>query len=546
MAKRKTNLVIDPEFKAMIPPLTDAERASLEASIKADGVTSPLVAGVIGGKLPMVLLDGHNRYEIAKRLGLDVPWATALEFPDRAAAKAWMFEHQIARRNLSVDQVVMLAAMRGLATDRGTATMRARAADLVAEASAQIANVTAGKVSIAFAWNGTAAGRAHAARLKAEREARRPLPTGAPYVVPEGHELERRSTNTKDGVEIGAWDKTRIASTDPGFDPELHGHLVKRTATARDAGGNVRLQWVATAADEKAREDAMRAAWARHVDLYRGFAGVSVAPASTDAETITLYPLGDPHIGMLAWAPESGDHFDVKIACRELLATVRQLVSAAPPSKRAIVCNLGDFMHAQDDANRTPGHGNPLDGDGRYAKVLDAGHTLLRGIVDAALERHAHVTIRNLPGNHDPRVAAELAMWLGAVYERDPRVTVAEAYAAHQYDRFGCNLFGWHHGDRTPGSELPAIMATDRAEDWGQTTERVWHVGHVHHMTRKESPGCVVETHRTMAGRDAWHAGRYRAGRSLSAITYHEAFGETSRATVNLARVRAALAGKAA
>jgi hypothetical protein len=134
-------------------------------------------------------------------------------------------------------------------------------------------------------------------------------------------------------------------------------------------------------------------------------------------------------------------------------------------------------------------------------------------------------------------------MWLRAVYENDPRVTIEDAYAAHQYDRFGKVLIGWHHGDRTPMSELPAIMATDRAQDWGEAEERIWHCGHVHHKNKdKEHPGCVVETHRTMAGRDAWHAGRYRAGRSLSAITYHKEFGEVSRQTVNLARVRARLA----
>jgi hypothetical protein len=163
--------------------------------------------------------------------------------------------------------------------------------------------------------------------------------------------------------------------------------------------------------------------------------------------------------------------------------------------------------------------------------------------VDAALAKHEVVIVINLPGNHDPRVAAELAMWLRAVYEREPRVQIRDAYRAHQYERHGCVLLGFHHGDRSKPGELPAIMATDRASDWGETTERVWHCGHVHHLTRHETPGCIVETHRTMAGADAWHAGKYRAGRSLQAITYHSQFGEESRDTVSLARVRAAMKG---
>lgn len=371
-------------------------------------------------------------------------------------------------------------------------------------------------------------------------------PPDDPHYIPEGHELAGVSTLTGPEGEVrGEWSKTRVAGADPTPLPEGFGPPASISRLTR-GDGSVVSEWQTFKPDEITRAQAMAAAWERHASLYAGLAEPSTAPAHVDADLITLYPLGDPHIGMLSWEPETGDHFDVKIATRELLSCVRLMVAAAPPSEQAIVCNLGDFLHAQDDSALTPGHGNKLDVDGRFAKVLDAGHALLRGIVDAALERHARVTVRNLPGNHDPRVAAELAMWLKAVYERDPRVTVADAFAAHQYDRFGCNLFGWGHGDRGKTSELPAIMATDRAADWGETTERVWHVGHVHHLTRLETPGCVVETHRTMAARDGWHAGRYRAGRSLSAITYHREFGEVTRATVGLARVRAALKGRAA
>jgi hypothetical protein len=519
----------------MIPPLSDAERIDLERSICAYG----------GAREPIdvwqgLIVDGHNRYAICKEHGL--PFTTrAVAFADRDAVKAWMFEHQIARRNLSEDQIVMLAAMRGIPTDRGTDIKRRQAATLAVAGKG--AEVLGGKVSLLSVHN------KHLRSIGAlPPRAYTPRPPRGPSTkpnIPVGHELAGVSTLTgPDGELKATWDKTRIHGSDepPQAIPEHH-HIKKQSVMQRPDGTTV-VQWTSTAADEVAREHAMREAWARHAAMYAGLAAPTPAPtlAACAADMCTLYPLGDPHIGMLSWAPETGDHFDTRIACRELLACVRIMVEAAEPSERAIVCNLGDFMHAQDDANMTPGHGNKLDVDGRYAKVLDAGHVLLRGIVDAALVKHARVSVRNLPGNHDPRVAAELAMWLKAVYEREPRVTVEDPYAAQQYDRHGAVLIGWHHGDRAKPAELPAIMAVDRAKDWGECTERVWHTGHVHHLTRKESPGCVVESHRTMAGADGWHAGRYRAARSLCAIGYHKVFGEVSRATVNLARVRAALA----
>lgn len=530
-------LLIDPELAALIPPLSPMERADLERAIVDAGCAREPI-DTWRTRAGLVIVDGHNRYSICRAHGL--PYTTrAHAFPDRAAVRAWMFDRQIARRNLSEDQIVMLAAVRGVTTTRGTTLKRERAAALAALDAAAYARVLTGAATIAIAHND-----ARGPRVRPPRG-----PSTAP-AIPVGHELAGLSTLTgPDGEPRGAWAKTRVAGADdPPHDAVPEGHLIRSTSTMVRGDGTTVVQWISASADEAAREEAIRAAWARHAALYAGLADPSPPPppppdADADApdDMLTLYPLGDPHIGMLAWAPESGDHSDTAIACRDLLACVRLLVRAAEPSARAIVTNLGDFLHAQDDANVTPGHGHMLDVDGRYAKVLDAGHVLLRGIVDATLAKHAHVCVRNLPGNHDPRVSAELAMWLRAVYEREPRVTVEDPYAAHQYDQHGVVLIGWHHGDRTKLAELPAIMAADRPEAWGATRERVWHTGHIHHLTRHESPGCVVESHRTLAGPDAWHAGRYRAARSLVAIGYHARFGEVSRATVNLARVRAAL-----
>lgn len=366
-------------------------------------------------------------------------------------------------------------------------------------------------------------------------------PRGPGGGIPAGLELAGKSVRTDaDGNPTGGWDLMRRAGGDEPAVAIPAGHHLKSSAIAQRGDGSVIMQWSKWDQPAADREAAMLAAWERHAAVYAGLYAPTPAPdpAGLDSELLTLYPLGDPHIGLLSWAPETGDHYDLNIGTRELIATVRRMVACAPPSHTGMIVNLGDFLHAQDDSNVTPGHGNKLDVDGRHAKVLDAGHACLRAIVDAALQKHERVIVINLPGNHDPRVSAELAMWLRAVYEREPRVVVRDAFRAHQYERHGNVLLGFHHGDRCKPGELPAIMATDRATDWGETQERVWHCGHVHHLTRHETPGCVVETHRTMAGADAWHAGKYRAGRSLQAITYHSQYGEVSRATVNLARIR--------
>jgi hypothetical protein len=514
---------IDPEFERLVPPLTTAERNALEASLIAEGRALDPIKVWRG-----LIVDGHNRFCICEALGLPYE-VDRLKFKNRGEVKAWMLKHQAARRSLTRDQLLVLHLMHGQDPPPGSTAGEAAVAE-EAIAKGLGPDLISGRLTVRQARN----------RLKPKP------PRGPTKYIPAGHETSGLSTLTgPDGEVKATWIKTRVAGADePEWDPREHSHLLKKVAIQQRGDGTIAVQWNSWAADERLREDAMREAWARHASFYAGLIAAVPGPLVRllDKDMITLYPLGDPHIGMLSWAPETGDHFDVAIAVRELLECVRQLVEGAASTYECIITNLGDFMHAQDDSNKTPGHGNQLDVDGRHARVLDAGHAVLRGIVDLALTKHHIVRVRNLPGNHDPRVSAELAMWLRAVYENEPRVIVEDAYAAHQYDVFGKNLFGWHHGDRTPGKELLAIMAVDMAKEWGETLFRVWHCGHVHHKSAdKEHPGGVVETHRTMAGRDAWHAARYRAGRSLTAITYHKEFGEDGRKTVGLARVRAAL-----
>lgn len=87
-------LNIDPEFKALIRPLTEGEYARLETNLLTDGCLDPLV--IWNG----TIVDGHNRYEICHKYG--IPFAVIeKKFDCREAAMAWICSLQLGRRNLS-------------------------------------------------------------------------------------------------------------------------------------------------------------------------------------------------------------------------------------------------------------------------------------------------------------------------------------------------------------------------------------------------------------------------------------------------------------
>ena len=336
----------------------------------------------------------------------------------------------------------------------------------------------------------------------------------------------------------------------------IHGYSPKHDLTHATAPGQILrgastlyrrgepepvLQWVKTSADDEAREAIVRASVAALAEECRGLSPITPAPGHTMADLLAVYPLGDPHFGMYAWALEAGDDFDLKIARSLTLGAVDRLVQAAPAAKTAILLPLGDVFHMNDQSNQTPAHRHQLDADGRFVKVLQVGIQTFRHAVIRCLEKHERVIVRFVTGNHDPQAVWALAFSIAAYFEHEPRVEVDLSPAAHWFYRFGSVLIGSTHGDKTKHRDLLGVMAVDRAEDWGQTKHRYFYTGHVHNQVVTELPGLVCESFRTLAAKDAYAAGAgYRAGRDMRCIVHHRDHGEVERHRCDVGMLEAA------
>lgn len=99
---------IDNELQNLIPPLSPEEYATLEASCIDEGIRNPLVAW------GDILIDGHTRYEIARRHHLTYK-VDRIEFATREDAIVWIITNQCGRRNLSeLDRVVLIEKKRSI------------------------------------------------------------------------------------------------------------------------------------------------------------------------------------------------------------------------------------------------------------------------------------------------------------------------------------------------------------------------------------------------------------------------------------------------
>jgi hypothetical protein len=99
-------LKIDPEFKNLLPPLTEKEFSDLENLILEEGCRDALV--IWNG----ILVDGHNRYEICQKHGLNFE-VQEKEFIDHDEVVLWMIRTQLGRRSIAETDIRM-GYLRGL------------------------------------------------------------------------------------------------------------------------------------------------------------------------------------------------------------------------------------------------------------------------------------------------------------------------------------------------------------------------------------------------------------------------------------------------
>jgi hypothetical protein len=91
---------IHDDLQSLIPPLSPEERVQLEANLLDDGCRDALIVW----QEEQILLDGHHRYAICERHGLTYT-IQELSLPDFDAARLWMIQNQLGRRNLSPNQM---------------------------------------------------------------------------------------------------------------------------------------------------------------------------------------------------------------------------------------------------------------------------------------------------------------------------------------------------------------------------------------------------------------------------------------------------------
>ena len=233
--------------------------------------------------------------------------------------------------------------------------------------------------------------------------------------------------------------------------------------------------------------------------------------------------LFDMHFGKLAWARETGQDYDLKIAERIFADAVADILHKARSFDiEQVVLPIGnDFLHI-DGLDNSTANKTVQDTDGRLPKIVETGQEALVNAIDL-LQQTAPVKVVLVPGNHDLVTIWHIARFLWAYYRNCPNVTVDCEPAWRKCVVYGKSLIGYSHEQL---KNLALLMPTEWPQEWAATEWHEWHTGHLHKRSEtaftpvSSNNGVVVRILPSLTATDAWHYGMGFVGGNRIAEAY--------------------------
>jgi hypothetical protein len=262
---------------------------------------------------------------------------------------------------------------------------------------------------------------------------------------------------------------------------------------------------------------------------------VQMDKPSGPSDLCVVFPVADLHVGMLASQEETGTAWGGAASDDVFRSCFARLAEVTPNSETAILAQLGDLMHVDDQRNVTPQSGHQLDADARYFEILRRAVAAMKYAIDTLRAKYPRVIYRGCRGNHDMTSHHAVTLALAEHYLDVEGVEIVKSAGEFYVREFGMNMLVLHHGDKATPERLVQFIAAQWAEIWGRTKHRLALSGHVHHETRKDVGGMVFESIGTIIPRDFHAYSRaYAARRGLVSITLDRRQGEVSRARISV------------
>lgn len=244
--------------------------------------------------------------------------------------------------------------------------------------------------------------------------------------------------------------------------------------------------------------------------------------------------IADPHFGLLAHKPETGENYDLKIARERTLKCVRSVVqqNLGKSFKQVTLALLGDILHV-DNGDMTTAHGTKQDAEGRIPKMLDTTVNTLVECIKMLEILGAPVHVVYVPGNHDTNMGYAAILAVKATLLSDPNVTFDITPSIFKVMCYGQTMLGLSHGE-APKQRAHSDMFVRYRKEIGDTKYSEVHMGHLHNESSGDFVGGVMLRYvPAICASSYWEKskGYTAAARGVLSFEYHP-----ERGLVNIGR----------
>lgn len=236
-----------------------------------------------------------------------------------------------------------------------------------------------------------------------------------------------------------------------------------------------------------------------------------------------------------------GGEYGSKVLSETFETCIDDLVVRMPPAEKAVICELGDLLDANDHKGVTPASGNPTDTlrDNHLFNTIEAIR-LLKYAIYRLLETHLLVDVHMVRGNHDETAFYAVLLALAEHYAHNPRVEIDIPKTPQEEEyrvvSWGECAFLPNHGDKAKPEMLKEVFTDQFPDEYAKAKAyRLIATGHLHNLTVRSLGNCEHRQFGTIHRPNRWARmkGFFTYGR-LSILTVHKTEGLTDETMSNI------------
>lgn len=220
---------------------------------------------------------------------------------------------------------------------------------------------------------------------------------------------------------------------------------------------------------------------------------------------------------------------------------IDDLITRMPLAEKAVICELGDLLDANDHKGVTPASGNPTDTirDDHLGNTRQA-LTIMKYACYRLLEIHEEVEVVMIRGNHDETAYIAVLLALAEHFAQNPRIKIVVPECPEDEEfmvvSWGQCAFFPHHGDKAKPEGLKEVFTDQFPDEYAAAKAyRLIATGHLHNLQVKSLGSVEHRQFGTIHRPNRWARMKafFSPGR-LSVLTVHKTEGLTDETMSNI------------